>query len=183
MAPIDIVIANAGAAESAPAGKIDAAHWERMIGVNLTGAFLTVKAALSDVTRKRAGCQWRRPHRVRRLDGRPEGLSLCRGLLRGKAWRCWSRCARSASELARAPSHGQRRMSRLHRYAVARTPSPTSSQRPAARKTRHAQNSRAHNPQGRFVTPEEVAQTVLWLCLPASRAITGQAISVSGGEI
>jgi len=39
------------------------------------------------------------------------------------------------------------------------------------------------NPQGRFITPEEVAQSVLWLCLPASRAITGQAISVSGGEI
>ena len=39
------------------------------------------------------------------------------------------------------------------------------------------------NPQGRFITPEEVAETVLWLCTPGAQAITGQAISVSGGEV
>ena len=39
------------------------------------------------------------------------------------------------------------------------------------------------NPQRRFIAPEEVAQTVLWLCTPAAHAITGQAISVSGGEV
>jgi len=40
----------------------------------------------------------------------------------------------------------------------------------------------AGNPQGRFVRPQEVADAVLWLCGTASGAITGQAISVSGGE-
>ena len=49
--PIDIVIANAGMAASAPAGKIDLAHWQQAIDVNLTGSFLTVSAALADVTR------------------------------------------------------------------------------------------------------------------------------------
>jgi NAD(P)-dependent dehydrogenase (short-subunit alcohol dehydrogenase family) len=39
------------------------------------------------------------------------------------------------------------------------------------------------NPTGRLVQPEEVANAVLWLCLPGSEAITGQAISVSGGEV
>jgi NAD(P)-dependent dehydrogenase (short-subunit alcohol dehydrogenase family) len=39
------------------------------------------------------------------------------------------------------------------------------------------------NPQRRLVQPEEVAATVLWLCGPGSDAITGQAISVSGGEV
>src|SRR5690348_4372374 len=34
--PIDIVIANAGAADSAPVAKITADHWQRMIDVNLT---------------------------------------------------------------------------------------------------------------------------------------------------
>src|SRR3569623_473850 len=38
------------------------------------------------------------------------------------------------------------------------------------------------NPQGRFVTPEEIAATVLWLVSDAARSVTGQAISVSGGE-
>jgi NAD(P)-dependent dehydrogenase (short-subunit alcohol dehydrogenase family) len=41
----------------------------------------------------------------------------------------------------------------------------------------------AHNPQRRLVTPDEVAATVAWLCLPESAAINGQAISVSGGEV
>jgi NAD(P)-dependent dehydrogenase (short-subunit alcohol dehydrogenase family) len=42
---------------------------------------------------------------------------------------------------------------------------------------------KASNPQGRFVEPEEVAQTVLWLCSAGAASVTGQAISVSGGEI
>jgi NAD(P)-dependent dehydrogenase (short-subunit alcohol dehydrogenase family) len=39
------------------------------------------------------------------------------------------------------------------------------------------------NPQGRLVHPEEVAEAVLWLCLPESRSINGQAIAVAGGEV
>jgi len=39
------------------------------------------------------------------------------------------------------------------------------------------------NPQGRLVLPAEVAASVLWLCANSSAAITGQAISVSGGEV
>jgi NAD(P)-dependent dehydrogenase (short-subunit alcohol dehydrogenase family) len=39
------------------------------------------------------------------------------------------------------------------------------------------------NPQGRLVAPEEVASAVAWLCLPASAAITGQAIPIAGGEV
>jgi NAD(P)-dependent dehydrogenase (short-subunit alcohol dehydrogenase family) len=40
----------------------------------------------------------------------------------------------------------------------------------------------ANNPQGRFIQPQEVADAVLWLCTEGSAGITGQAISVSGGE-
>jgi NAD(P)-dependent dehydrogenase (short-subunit alcohol dehydrogenase family) len=40
-----------------------------------------------------------------------------------------------------------------------------------------------HNPQGRLVTPQEVADTVLWLCGEGASAITGQAIAVAGGEV
>ena len=37
------------------------------------------------------------------------------------------------------------------------------------------------NPMKRLITPDEVAQTVIWLCGPGSDVITGQSISVSGG--
>ena len=40
-----------------------------------------------------------------------------------------------------------------------------------------------HNPQGRLVTPSEVADAVLWLCGEGAGAITGQAIAVAGGEV
>ena len=39
-----------------------------------------------------------------------------------------------------------------------------------------------HNPQKRLIQPEEVANAVVWLCLPGSQAVTGQTIAVSGGE-
>ena len=39
----DIVIANAGASESAPLVKTERAAFERMVDVNLTGDFLTVR--------------------------------------------------------------------------------------------------------------------------------------------
>ena len=41
----------------------------------------------------------------------------------------------------------------------------------------------AHNPQGRMVSPQEVAQTVLWLCTNDVPSITGQSIAVAGGEL
>ena len=40
-----------------------------------------------------------------------------------------------------------------------------------------------HNPQGRLVTPAEVADAVLYLCGPGAGAITGQSLAVAGGEI
>jgi NAD(P)-dependent dehydrogenase (short-subunit alcohol dehydrogenase family) len=39
-----------------------------------------------------------------------------------------------------------------------------------------------HNPQRRLVRPDEVARAVLLLCDPAAGAINGQAIAVDGGE-
>jgi NAD(P)-dependent dehydrogenase (short-subunit alcohol dehydrogenase family) len=41
----------------------------------------------------------------------------------------------------------------------------------------------SRNPQQRLVRPEEVANATLWLCMPGSEAITGQAIAVAGGEL
>ena len=39
------------------------------------------------------------------------------------------------------------------------------------------------NPQGRLVTPQEVADTVRWLASPGAASINGQAIVVAGGEV
>ena len=39
------------------------------------------------------------------------------------------------------------------------------------------------NPQRRLIDPREIADAVAWLCNPASRSVTGQAIAVCGGEV
>ena len=39
------------------------------------------------------------------------------------------------------------------------------------------------NPQQRLITPEEVANAVLWLCLPGSESMNGQSLAVAGGEV
>jgi NAD(P)-dependent dehydrogenase (short-subunit alcohol dehydrogenase family) len=39
------------------------------------------------------------------------------------------------------------------------------------------------NPQGRMITPEEVAATVAFLCSKEACSITGQAITIAGGEL
>lgn len=41
----------------------------------------------------------------------------------------------------------------------------------------------AGNPQGRLITPSEIAGIALFLGSPAAAAINGHALSVSGGEI
>ncbi len=41
----------------------------------------------------------------------------------------------------------------------------------------------AGNPQQRLIQVEEVANAVLWLCMPQSGAMNGQALAVAGGEV
>ena len=33
------------------------------------------------------------------------------------------------------------------------------------------------------IDPQELAETALWLCLPAAASVTGQAIAIAGGEV
>src|SRR5262245_5763280 len=51
--PLDIIVANAGMALSAPAARTTLADWQRTIDVNLTGAFLTVKPALAALAKRK----------------------------------------------------------------------------------------------------------------------------------
>jgi NAD(P)-dependent dehydrogenase (short-subunit alcohol dehydrogenase family) len=44
------------------------------------------------------------------------------------------------------------------------------------------QHFAAVNPLGRLITPEEVAGAAVFLCSAAAGAITGQTITIAGGE-
>ena len=177
--PIDILIANAGAAESVPAAKIDLAHWRRMLDLNLTGAFLSVKAALPDIAR--GGAQGGRIVFIAStagLKGYPYVAAYCAakhgvvGLARALAVEL---APRGVTVNAVCPGFTE---TPLLEASLANIAGKTGRTRAEAEA-----DLKSLNPQGRFVTPQEVADTVLWLCTPAAQSVTGQSISVSGGEV
>jgi len=42
---------------------------------------------------------------------------------------------------------------------------------------------RVETPLGRFGTPEEVAETAVWLCSDAASFVTGHSMVVDGGKL
>lgn len=178
---LDIVVANAGAAESAPVGKVDLSHWQRMIDVNLTGAFLTVKAALPDLLRQPESEALRRVVFVASTAG-----------LKGYAYvapYCAAKHGVVGLARALAVELGTRGVT-VNAVCPGFTETPllaASIANIVAKTGRSEAEARASlsagNPQGRLVTPAEVAAAVLWLCQPSSASVTGQAISISGGEV
>jgi len=174
--PIDIVVANAGMAGSAPAAKTTLADWQKTLDVNLTGSFLTAKPALEEMAKRKAG--------------RIVFIASTAGL-KGYAYVAPYVAAKHgvvglmralAAEMAKtgvtvnAVCPGFVETDMLEE-SVARIVEKT------GRAPEEARASLARtNPQGRLIQPEEVAETVLWLCSEAAGSVTGQTISVSGGE-
>jgi NAD(P)-dependent dehydrogenase (short-subunit alcohol dehydrogenase family) len=174
--PIDIVVANAGAAESAPAAKISAEHWERMIGINLTGAFLTVQAALSDITRKGEGT--RRivfTASTAGLKGYPYVAAYCAakhgvvGLARALAAELEPS---GVTVNAVCPGFTDTPLFDASAVAIANKTGRTVAEARAA--------LAKDNAGGRLISPEDVAAKVLWLCLPAATSTNGEAIVIGG---
>lgn len=172
---VDIVIANAGQADSAPFSKTSLDQWQRMLAVNLTGVFLTFREGL------------------RQFDGwgRLVAVASTAGL------KGYARVAPYA-----AAKHGVVGMVRSLALEVARGPVTVNaicpgfldtemtdqSVRVIAEKTgRSPDEARAAlaaiSPQNRLYRPDEVTAAALFLCGAGSEGINGQAIAIAGGEI
>jgi 3-hydroxybutyrate dehydrogenase len=175
--PVDILIANAGTAESAPFAKSDDALFARMMDVNFMGVVHAIRAVL--------------PSMRERPYGRIVAIASTAGL-KGYAYvSAYSAAKHAVVGLVRSLAL-ELAATRVTVNAVCPgftdTDLVTGSIDTIMRKTgRDRSDALAEltrqNPQGRLVLPSEVADAVLWLCGVGSSAITGQAISVAGGEL
>lgn len=175
--PIDILVANAGTAESAPFAKSDAALFRRMMDVNFMGVVHVTQAVL--------------PSMKARGRGRIVAVASTAGL-KGYAYVSAYAAAKHAvvglvrSLALELATTGVTVNAVCPGFTdtdlVAGSIDNIMSKTGRSREQAIAELAK-HNPQQRLVTPAEVADTVLWLCGEGASAITGQAIAVAGGEI
>ncbi len=174
---IGILVNNAGLAKSRPLAKTDEAFWRSILEVNLTGAFHCSRAAL--------------PAMLAANRGRIVSVASTAGL-RGYAY-CTAYCA---------AKHGLVGFTRALALEVAKTgitvnavcPGYTDtgmvrdairniSEKTARSEADARESIVSSNPQQRLVQPAEVANAVLWLCIPGSESVNGQSIAIAGGEV
>jgi NAD(P)-dependent dehydrogenase (short-subunit alcohol dehydrogenase family) len=174
---IAVLVNNAGQAASAPFLKTDPALWRRMIAVNLDGTFHCTQAVLAGML----AAGWGRIINIAStagLTGYGYVTAYCAakhgvvGLTRALAVEV---ATKGITVNAVCPGFTD---TDIVKEAVANIVAKT------GRTEEQAQAELAsRNPQKRLVRPEEVANAAVWLCLPGSEAITGQAIAVAGGEL
>ena len=174
--PANIVIANAGAADTAPFARTSTQLWQNMLDVNLTGVFLTFRTGLAHMHEQ----GWGRLIAVAStagLKGYSYTSAYCAakhgvvGLVRAVAVE-----TAGTGITANAACPGFTDTPMLEE-AVTNIMDKTGM---SAEKARAA--LAGTNPMGRLIQPKEVAAAVLWLTSDGADGVTGQAISISGGE-
>jgi len=175
--PISILVNNAGSAESSPFSKMDGEMWDRMLAVNLTGTYLCTSAVVDAMSSAGFG-RIINIASTASLKGYAYVSAYCAakhgvlGLTRALALEM---ARKGVTVNAVCPGFTDTDL-------VARSLDTIVESTGMSREQALAELVKS-NPQGRLIQPQEVAETVVWLCGEHSGSITGQAIAVAGGEI
>ena len=173
--PIDLLVVNAGIAESAPFHKMTRESWDRIIGTNLTAAFECARAAIGDLLKSENG-RLIFIASVASIRGVPYAAHYAaskHGLLGLSRSLAAEYAKTNLTVNAVCPGYVDTPMTD---QSVARVSEITG---------RSEEDSRGAitnmNASGRLVDPDGIAKIVLMLCLPLSRDINGAAITIDGG--
>ena len=172
---IDILVNNAGSAEAMPFARMDDALWDKMLSVNLTGVYNCARAAINGMLNKGSG-QIVNVASTAALTGYAYVTAYCVakhgviGLTRALALEV---ADKGITVNAVCPGYTD---TDIVQQTIDNIVKSTGRSREEA-----LAELKKSNPQGRLIQPEEVADTVIWLCRQAS--MNGQAIAVAGGEV
>lgn len=174
---VDILIANAGHAESAPFMKAEAEQFRRMFEINVMGVVHATRAVLGGM--------------IARGFGRIVVNSSVAGL-KGYAY-VTAYCAAKHAVVGLTRALAQETVKTgvtVNAVCPGYTDTELVTQgleRIATKTGRTPEQALADmlkdEPLGRLITPAEVAAAVLFLCSPGASAITGTTLTVAGGEI
>ena len=173
--PIELLVVNAGIAESAPFHKMTRESWDRIIGVNLTAAFECARAAIGDLLKSDNG-RLVFVASVASLRGVPYAAHYAAskhgllGLMRSLAAE-YAKTNRTVSAVC--PGYVDTPMTD---QSVARVSEITGRTEEQARVAITSMNA-----SGRLVDPQAIGNVIAMLCLPLSRDINGAAITLDGG--
>jgi NAD(P)-dependent dehydrogenase (short-subunit alcohol dehydrogenase family) len=174
---LDILVNNAGQSHSERLDRLDIDTWRRVLDVNLTGTFLCSQAALKRMLPRRSGRIINIASTAAQMGFRYAGAYVAAkhgvlGLTRTMALET-ATCGITVNAVC--PGWVD---SDMLEEAVSTISAKTGCTPEQAR-----ERLAGESPQQRIITPDEVAATVVWLASDTARAITGQAISVSGGQV
>src|SRR3982751_1210733 len=173
--PIDLLIVNAGIAESAPFHKMTRESWDRIVATNLTAAFDCSRAAIGDLLKSPNG-RLVFVASVASLRGVPYASHYAAskhgllGLMRSLA----AEYAKTTLTVnAVCPGYVDTPMTD---QSVARVSEITGRAESDSRSIITNQNA-----SGRLVDPQAIGNVIATLCLPLSRDINGAAVTIDGG--
>ena len=173
--PFDLLIVNAGIAESAPFHKMTRESWDRIIATNLTAAFDCSRAGIGDLLKSDNG-RLVFVASVASLRGVPYASHYAAskhgllGLMRSLA----AEYAKTNLTVnAVCPGYVDTPMTD---QSVARVSEITGRSEGDARSAITNMNA-----SGRLVDPQAIGNVIAMLCLPLSRDINGAAVTIDGG--
>jgi NAD(P)-dependent dehydrogenase (short-subunit alcohol dehydrogenase family) len=168
---VDVLVNNAGAAESAPLARTTLASWRAQLEVNATGAFLCTRAVIGGMRERGRGAVVT-----------VASTAALEGVPYTAAYTASKHAVVGLMRVAAAELTGSGVTANAVCPAFVDTPMTARTIDNIVARTGRTEE-RARAALGRLLDPDEVAAAVAWLASPEAAGISGQTLVIDGGGI